>query len=150
MAQRPSGNFTARRHIADQLDAIRIRRLGGIQFLVSAFHAIYNGRKRQVTIQAGPAVGMKRADSRADLVIGIARYVFHQKVDQAGIPLEDVQDLQSPIADLYNRSGGRYRCGLRLRKAELRRYIFGKHARKKNRKEAAECSRESRQIGSSK
>jgi hypothetical protein len=81
MTQRSSGDFAAGWNIADEFDAIRIRGFGGIQFLIGAFHAVDNRRKRHMPVQRGAAIGVDAADRGAHLIVSVSLNIFHQEID---------------------------------------------------------------------
>src|SRR5205814_1533521 len=90
------------------------------------------------------------AHGRAYLVVGIAGDIFHQKIDQAGVALEDRKNLHGAVGGSglslgSGRGFGRYEFGV----AERLRDIRGKRPTEQDGEEAAECERNSAQDGSS-
>jgi hypothetical protein len=87
---------------------------------------------------------MKTTDGGSDLIVGIRADVFHKEVDEPGVPLQDVKDLQSAIADIDFRwcdHGNRFRLAI----AEFQSNVFGQYAGKENGKKAPECGGNARQ-----
>src|SRR6185437_14351137 len=93
MAKRAARYLPARGYVADQLNAIRIGSFRTVQLLISALDAIDYGSERKMPVETGTAIGMKAADRRADLIVGVIFDIFHQEIDQARVPLENMQDL---------------------------------------------------------
>lgn len=134
MAQRSSGDLAGSRDISDQLDAIRVGGLCGIELLISAFHSINNGGESDVACEAGFGIVMDGADRGADLIVRVGGDVFHKEVDPTRISLQDLKYLQGAITDVdLGRFGSFHRLGV----AEMRRDIFGQYAREKDGKKAA-------------
>src|ERR1700722_5111776 len=97
MAQRATGRLPAGRNIANQLDAVRIRRLAAVQFVIGSLHAINDRRQSNVPHEASPRVGVNGTYSRSYLVVGVSRDVFHKKVNQTSIALQRLQNLQRSV-----------------------------------------------------
>ncbi len=116
MAQQAACRFSIRGNVAQQLSTIRVRRFGGIELLVSSLYAIQNRTQIDVPCERCTAVSMQVANRGADLVIGVTGDVFHKKIDQSGIPLENLKKLKGPVTDLH------YRC----RRRNDRRFCFDK------------------------
>src|ERR1700761_3806348 len=134
MPERATGNFTAGWNVANQLDAIRVGGFGRIEFLIGPFDTVDDGNQGDVTHEARLAVSMNAPHGGTNLVIGVRGDIFHEKVNPAGITLQDMQDLQCAVAYVdFRRFRGLYGFGV----AEMRRDVCRQCARKKNRKEAA-------------
>ena len=112
VAQRSAWNLSACRHIADQLDTIRIRSFRRVYLLKSSFHAIHHRDQRDVAHQTSAAIGMQRSHGSADLIVRISIDVFHQEIDQTRIALQYLKDLQRSIRWLRQFNGRRRRHGL--------------------------------------
>ena len=82
------------RHVADEFDDVRIvgRRLGE-----GAFHAVDDGRERDVAAERVAALVVEFADGGADLIVGVGGDVLHQEVDEARVALQDAEDLQRAV-----------------------------------------------------
>jgi hypothetical protein len=69
---------------------------------------------------------MQIADRRTHLIVGVRGDVFHQKVDEAGVALEDPENLERAIGGLGDPGGWgglRWRWRFFLRKAEILRDV---------------------------
>lgn len=128
MTQNPSCNFAAGGHVADQFDAARIRRRRRIYFLECTLHAIERRSQRDVTKQAGLAVGVNSANSRSHLIVAVRLDVFHQEVDKPRVALEDVKQLQCAVAYLRQFHGWFYGFRKGLDETELRSDIVWQNA----------------------
>src|SRR5579863_2140392 len=115
VAQQTSRSLASRRNIADQL---HVRRVEPLDFGERAFDSIDHRLEAHVSGQGFASLRLDVAHRRADLVVGERADVFHQKVDQARVALQDREDLDSAIGGTGNgfgfgrggRSGSRF-CG---------------------------------------
>ena len=77
---------------------------------------------------------MQIPDGRAHLIVRIRADVFHQKVDEARIALQNAKNLQRPIGGLRDAGGGRGLGGwwgfLTWRKTKLLRDVERQFAAK--------------------
>ena len=48
---------------------------------------------------------VQAADGGADLVVGVGGDVLHEEVDEAGVALQDGEDLQGAVGSFYERRG---------------------------------------------
>ena len=122
--------------------------VGGRRFGEGAFDAIDHGLERDVAGEGIAALVVQLADGGADLVVGVGGDVFHEEVHQAGIALQDSEDLQGAVRGLGGRggrSGGGFRGGglggrgLAARQVERRERVGGQRPVEQNVEEAAEC-----------
>src|SRR5437588_12108877 len=100
MAQSSSRHLAACGHVADELDAVWIGCFRGIELLKRSFNAIYSRNQSKVPIQTRATVRVNRSNGSTHLIVCVTLDVFHQKIDQPGITLQDVQQLQRAIDHL--------------------------------------------------
>ena len=148
MAEGSAGRPSACRDVAYELDPRRVGSFRSVELLRRAFDAIDDRDERDMTAEAVAAIAVHAADGCADLIVGIGADVFHEEIDQARIALEDLQDLQGSVAG-FDFGKLDYRRGLYFRKAIGSGDVFGQNAGEEQREEAAEGSRDSRQITTS-
>lgn len=103
--QNAAWGFAIGRDVADELIGSAVA--GG--FGVVAFDAIDHRFERDVSLESLAALTVDVADGGPDLVVRISGDIFHQKVDEAGVALQDREELQGSIGRLELR-----RCGCRL------------------------------------
>ena len=104
----------------------------GLQFGGAAFHGVDHGRQAQVAIQRIAALLVQIADGRAHLIVGVGADIFHEKVDQARVALQNSQDLERAVGGLGCANGGGGLGGrlalLLWRKTKLLRDVGGQFA----------------------
>jgi hypothetical protein len=82
---------------------------------------------------------MDIASRSADLFIGVGRDVFHEEVENAGVALENAEQLQRTVRGFHFRRGRLGRRGLRFGgEAEFGDQVRGQFASEQKREECAE------------
>ena len=101
----------------------------------------------QVSLQCIARLIMQAADRAAHLFIRICGYIFHQKIDQARIALQDSQNLNRAILRTGLGCGfGSNRLGLSQREPQRLRYFHGELPGKENCEKAAKSKYDPVQI----
>ena len=135
------------RDVADEPDDVRVARgrLGG-----RAFDAVDHRLECDIAREGVAALVVKLADGRAHLVVGVRGDILHQEIHQAGIPLEDGQNLQRAVGRRPRRGGrfGRYWL-FAARQFQNGKRVRGKRAVKEDLEEAAKRQKNAIQIGGS-
>ena len=94
MTQQTAGRFAIRGNIAQQLDAIRIRRFGGIELLIRTLYAVQNRTQFDVPRERSTAVRMQVANRGADLVVGVPGRRLPLENRSIGSPVEESEEAE--------------------------------------------------------
>src|SRR2546423_11849304 len=90
--------------IAEELDDGGIARRGLGE---GAFNAVDDGREGNIADEGIVRGGLHGADGGADLLVVVGGDVLHQEVDDAGVALQDAEDLQGPVGGFEGWRWGR-------------------------------------------
>jgi hypothetical protein len=105
MPQHTARRLAARRDFSNELYFRRVQSFG---FCERALHAIDHGLETEITTEGLARLRLNIAYGSANLVVGIAADVLHQKVDQTRIALENSENLNGSVG---GPSGGLWRSG---------------------------------------
>ncbi len=102
MAEQAAGRFAADGNVTQEFHDGRVV---GIELGGAALDAVDHGRQAQVTVQRIAALLVQVAHGGADLIVRVCADIFHQKIDQTRVALQNSQDLEGSVGGLGYASG---------------------------------------------
>ena len=82
---------------------------GGFSFGVGALDAVDDGGEGNVAAEGLAGLLVEGTDGGTDLIVGIARDIFHEEIEEAGFALQEAENLEGSVAGLDDRDGGGFR-----------------------------------------
>ncbi len=94
VAEDAAGDFAVGGDVAEELDGGGV---GGVELGEGAFDGVDDGGEFEVAEEGFAGLAVEIADGGADLIVGVGGDVFHKEVDEAGVALEDAEDLERAV-----------------------------------------------------